>query len=78
MLSDFIVNNTLIPGTILDRVVKFGASPIETMSIPQKSSQVNVSNDGAVDSLRYILFHEHFMKPWSSEYMLVKLLTRSF
>ena len=34
--------------------------------------------DGTVDSLRNLLWHEHFIKPYSNELTLVRLLTRSF
>ena len=38
----------------------------------------SVKYNGAMDSLRTVLFNENFIKTWSDEYMLVKLLTRSF
>ncbi len=34
--------------------------------------------NGIVDSLRTLLYEDNYLKPWSNEYLLVKLLTKSF
>ena len=74
----FIVDRVLVPGTLIDRIVKMGVSPISLLqSNVRNSSQVYVA-DGLVDSLRALLYNDNYIKPWSNEYLLVKLLTRSF
>ena len=78
MMSQYITKGLLIPGSIIDRLVKSGVSPIQLMyNKPEHYKHIGKS-DGVVDSLRNLLFHEHFIKPWSNEYLLVKLLTKSF
>ena len=67
-----------VPGTIVDRILKLGLSPIDVLFDKVYDRHDNVFNDSIVDSLRTLLFSEHFIKPWSYEYMLVKLFTRSF
>ena len=42
------------------------------------TSHHNMPNDGLVDTLRALLLCENYVKPWSNEYYLVKLLTRTF
>ena len=75
MMSQYVTKGLLIPGSIIDRLVKSGVSPIQLMyNKPEHCKHIGKS-DGVVDSLRNLLFHEHFIKPWSNEYLLVKLLT---
>ncbi len=78
LLSEYIENGIIIPGTIVDRVLKLGFSPIDVLFHNVCHKHDHVFNDGIVDSLRMLLFSEHFIKPWGCEYMLVKLLTRAF
>ena len=78
LLSEYVENGIVIPGTIVDRVLKLGFSPIDVLFHNVRDRHDNVFNDGVVDSLRMLLFSEHFIKPWSCEYMLVKLFTRAF
>ena len=35
-------------------------------------------NDGVVDSLRYLISRENFIKPYSNEHILGVLLTKAF
>ncbi len=77
LLDIYMTDGILIPGTIIDRIVKTGISPLSLLS------QTNVrkplqTEDGLVDSLRSLLLCENYVKPWSDEYLLVKLLTKSF
>ena len=45
-----------------------------------RSSDKNsiIHEDGLADTLHNILLHDNYVKPWSDEYSMVKLLTRSF
>ena len=45
---------------------------------PGLYSNNNSSHDGTVDSLRQLIMHEQFLKPWSSQHILTTLLTKSF
>ena len=78
MLSQYVASGSLIPGSLVDRVVKMGVSPSSIMVSKPKSSHDRSDSDGVVDSLRNLLLNENYIKPWCSEYLMVKLLTRSF
>ena len=78
LLSEYMYNGSRIPGTIVDRILKLGYSPVDVLLSNVCDRHDSVIDNGAVDSLRTVLFNENFIKPWSDEYMLVKLLTRSF
>ena len=73
----FITKNFLVPGTLVTRIINMGISPssIFHSGIPKPTS---TETDGLVDSLRTLLFSDNYTKPWSNEYLLVKLLTRCF
>ena len=78
MMPQYVTKGLLIPGSIIDRVVKSGVSPMQLMY--NKPEHINLigKSDGVVDSLRNLLLHDHSIKPWSNEYLLVKLITKSF
>ena len=74
-LSRYIVYGNTVPGTLLDRVVSMGESPISmALNKPRDIKYVQCSN-GHVDSLRQLLFNDNFIKPYSQEHILVHLLT---
>lgn len=79
-LSLYVCNGTLIPGTLIDRVVQNGLSPtrciFNSMNVLFNNSR-SVSS-GVVDSLRSLLMHSNFIKPYSEEHILTYLLLRSF
>ncbi len=75
----FIRKGVLVPGTCVARLITSGISPSSLLStFSSHTSQTPCTADGLVDSLRTMLYSEHFIKPWSNEYLIVKLLTRSF
>ena len=78
LLSEYMYNGSRTPGTIVDRILKLGYSPVDVLLSNVCDIHDYVIDNGAVDSLRTVLFNENFIKPWSDEYMLVKLSTRSF
>ena len=78
LLSQYITHGIRIQGTTVDRVLNYGVSPIDILCNSVHARHDSVTNDGVVDSLRMVLHSEHFIKPWCEEYILVKLLTRSF
>ena len=75
-LSLYITRGSLVPGTIVDRLVSYGLSPTRCAFI-KYSVHSNVQC-GIVDSLRHLLMHENFVKPYSEEHILATLLTKSF
>ena len=79
MLCDYMSKNILISGSILQRIVKMNKSPIMSM-FGIRSSDTNsiIHEDGLADTLQNLLLHDNYVKPWSDEYSMVKLLTRSF
>jgi len=82
MIKAFVHKHDTVPGTILDRIKNTGISPITSMfglnTYKSISSQTNSHSDGLVDTLKSLLLHDNYVKPWSDEYSFVKLLTRSF
>ena len=79
LMKEFYNGNGLIPGTILQRVVSAGFSPIKSLFTKQLNvnPEVNSPRDGVVDSLRYLICNENFIKPYSEEHVLATLLTRA-
>ena len=78
LLSDYLLNKTTITGTLIDRIVKYGLDPSFVAFNKLVRGDNYTENDGIVDSLRYLLFHENYIKPWSEEHILATLLTKSF
>ena len=77
MLRDYVSHNKLIPGSILQRIVNMNISPITAMfGTHSQSKSHNLPEDGLADTLNNILLQDNYIKPWSQEYSMVKLLTR--
>ena len=74
----YIRDNVTIPGTLVSRLIANGVSPTSILCGTGGVRACEPPADGVVDSLSSILFHENYIKPWSNEYLLAKLLTRSF
>ena len=73
LLSKYMATGALVPGTIVHKVTKMGSSPVDTVF---KQIYLTVSNeeDGTVDSLRYLLNHDNFIKPWLFYEMICTML----
>ena len=79
MLCDYMSKNILISGSIIQRIVKMNKSPIMSMfGIRSSDKNSIIHEDGLADTLHNLLLHNNYVKPWSDEYSMVKLLTRSF
>jgi len=76
-LSLYICKGVLIPGTLVERAVSFGLSPIRCLFNDYKMSAFS-NNCGIVDSIRALIMHENFIKPYSEQHVLTSLLTKSF
>ena len=78
LLSSYILTGRAEKGTLLDRVIKAGYNPINLIFNKPKFKQNSTNEDGLVDSLRQLLHHENYQKPWSMEHLLANLLTKAF
>ena len=78
LLSSYILTGRAEKGTLLDRVIKAGYNPINLIFNKPKFKQNYTNEDGLVDSLKQLLHHENYQKPWSQEHLLANLLTKAF
>ena len=79
MLSQFISKGTIVPGTIVSNILSMGLSPVQCAFSDFKFHLPNsIHDNGHIDSIRAMVFHENFIKPYSEEHTLVYLLTKSF
>ena len=80
LLKQYVHNGSLIKGTILYNVKQSGHSPVLCAFIKPSVSLMcnNDVDDGVVESLRYLLCHENYIRPHSTEHLLASLLTRAF
>ena len=80
LMSKYIAEGVAVPGTIISRLLGMGLSPLLCAFNNKHFSRQNSSDDcnGVVDSLRHLLKHENYLKPYSDEHLLVRLLTRAF
>ena len=78
LASLYLSDGIRVPGTLVDRLVNMGADPLPIINVSSLGPTNLRSTDGVVDSLRSLLLNDNYIKPWSTEYFLVKLLTRSF
>jgi hypothetical protein len=78
-LAKFIAHNELPAGSLIYRVHKLGHSLVKVaLSDIKLNNFTTNSGDGIVDSLRVLLYHDNFCKPWSGEHLLAELLTKAF
>ena len=78
LLSLFICDNILIPGSLIERLVSFGLSPIECAFYEKRSPKNDDNAIGVCDSVRTLLMHVNFIKPYSEEHVLCSLMLRAF
>ena len=79
LLSEFVLYNHSVPGTLIDRIIKMKLSPVKCLFgrvIPNVIDEAH--HGGVVESLRFLILHENFIKPYSSEYIIASLLTKAF
>ena len=82
LLARYITKGSIIKGTLLERIVKFGVQPLDILfdknPVMHAECDINTDDDGLTDSLRYLLYHEDYNKPWSQQHVLATLLTKAF
>ena len=64
LLSHFILNGTIIKGTLLDRIVGAGADPLDLITAKSPSTSpvcdTTGEEDGLVESLQFLLLHDDY------------------
>lgn len=76
-LSMFLIDGFRCPGTLIDRLLNFNVSPTRCVFIKPRFYS-NRECDGIVDSLRFLISSEHFLKPYADEHIVAVLMTKSF
>ena len=78
-LSHYLETGKLISGTLIHKIVNYGFAPLDIIARQDKFRKSSQREDnGIVHSLRHLIFNDNYIKPWSDEYFLTKLLTRAF
>ena len=77
-LARFILSGHVHKESLLGRVIKSGFSPVRLLFNKPNYTFLNTTSCGIVDSLRGLIMHEHFFKPYSDEHVLGVLLTKAF
>lgn len=77
-LSHYLRNHELIPGSLLQRLVSQGVSPVKTIFNKPGKWHNSKTNDGIMDSLQSMLFHDNYIKPHSNEHVIATLLLKAF
>ena len=76
-LSLYMCKCTIVPDTLVSRLLSIGVSPVSYIF---KSSTYNLPTfntlNGHVDSIHNLLYHKHFIKPYSDEHTVAYLLTK--
>ena len=78
LLSRYLTSGHLTKDTLLHRLVKSGHDPCKLIAGPGPKVRTPINSDGVVDSLRYLVFHQNFIKPWSEEYLTAGLILKAF
>jgi len=76
-LADYMVHRKPVPNTLIHKLCQFNISPVKA-AFSKIVSDIHYTENGIIDSLRYLLFQDNFIKPWASEHVIVDLLTRAF
>ena len=77
LLARYITYGTTVPGTLIDRVVSIGESPLKCVfrKSGHKVSILKDVIDGHADSIRLLLNSRNYLNHNSEEHFMVRLLT---
>ena len=78
LLSLYCTKGIRIRHTMVDRLLDFNISPLENYLKVGTRPYYSKSNDGVAESLRFLIYHDNFIKYNSDEHLLARLLLRSF
>ena len=70
-------NGTVIPGTLVDRMLQCGFSAVKSAFKFNQRVEKAQTESGVADTLRTLLMHEHFIKPYSEKHVMTALLLRA-
>ena len=77
LLNSYMLYGEYTNGTLLHRLLDMGQSPV--CAALSKTFGIDMQPDnGIVDSMKHLLYHENFIKFYSDEHVLLTLLTRAF
>ena len=79
LLARYITYGTTVPGTLLDRVVSIGESPLKCVfrKCGHKFFILKDGIDGHVDSIRQLLHSRNYVDRNTEEHFMLRLLTTS-
>jgi len=77
LLAEYVVTGKTMTGTLIDRLLKCGVSPI-IAALHKPRSKGSPPQDGVIDSLRQLVYSENNVKLWSYKFLLASLLTKVF
>ena len=75
LLARYITYGTTVHGTLLDRVVSIGESPLKCVF--RKCGHKNVMLKDGIDSIRQLLHSRNYVDRNSEEHFMLRLLTMS-
>jgi len=80
LLNSYLLFGEHTNGTLLHRLLDMGQSPVcAALSNLSHNASINMHVDnGIIDSMKHLLYHENFIKFYSDEHVLLTLLTRAF
>ncbi len=71
-------NGTVVPGTLVSKILSMNVNVLSYAFNQCNSYLPSFDCNGHIDSIRNLIYHENFIKPYSDEHTLVYLLTKSF
>jgi hypothetical protein len=77
LLSNFLLTGLTVKGTLINKLVTAGLCPLKVIFECPALKSFSEPNE-VVDSLKYLVLHNIFIKPLSEEYVLATLLTKAF
>ena len=75
--SKYLTCGSYVEGSLISKIIRLDVSPVNAMFNKRSVDVNNCQDNGVVDSLRYLIQNENYVKPWSTEHLLARLLTRA-
>ena len=76
-LAQYLLHGKIVKNTLLHRIVSLGLDPV-CLLLSGKKCKHEYQRDGISDSLRYLFYHDNYVKRSGSEFQLAYMLTKSF
>ena len=76
-LAKYILTGCYTPNTLIARVLRCNVPLVKCLFQADRDA-CHTQRDGVVDSIRYLIMNEQFLKPYSDEHTLAILLTKAF